>query len=243
VPSTLAVGDATIIEGNAGTRYALVSVTLNAPSTRVVTVKYATADSTARAGSDYGSASGTLTFARGETHKTIAVPVHGDRSAESDESFGIRLSGARNARIGDGRGLVTIVEDEPRLRVGDAAGTVDFHLDGTITRATLLFTVSLATAYDQAVTVDYATADGTATAGLDYLPASGTLTFAPGETTKTIEVEAWGPWKQFYVNLSGASGNAHILDGQGVGTVGGYYEQPGDPGDGCSPDSPYWPNC
>src|SRR5262245_9553926 len=75
VPASLSVSDATVIEGNAGIQYALVRVNLDAPSKQTVTVNYATADGTAQAGSDYGPASGQLTFARGETSKTIAVPV------------------------------------------------------------------------------------------------------------------------------------------------------------------------
>ncbi|MFO0892726.1 MAG: Calx-beta domain-containing protein [Isosphaeraceae bacterium] len=244
VPSTLSVGDTTIIEGNADTRYALVSVTLNVPNKQAVTVNYKTVAGTARAGVDYGSVSGKLTFARGETIKTIAIPVHGDRAAEADESFTVRLSGARGAWIGDSQAVVTIVEDEPRLSIGDAAGTVYSLWDGTVQPATLRFTVSLAVAYDQAVSVDFATADGTARAGVDYLARSGTLTFAPGETTKEIEVVAMGPFTQFYINLSRASSNARILDVQGVGSINGYYEQPSpDPGDGCNADHPYWPNC
>jgi endoglucanase len=235
-----------IAEGNAGTQYALVSVNLNAPSKQTVTVNYATADDTARAGTDYGAVSGRLTFARGETSKTVAVPVYGDRLAEADESFTVNLSGAQRAKIGDGRGVVTVVEDEPRISVGDAAGTVVYSAGGTA-GTTLYFTVSLAAAYDQAVTVNYATADGTATAGVDYLAASGALTFAPGETSKTVAVEVIGndsgldEW--FSVNLAGASGNARIVDGQGTGTIHYYVEQPPDCGCECTPDSPYYPNC
>lgn len=246
VPATLSVGDAVIVEGNAGTHYALVSVTLDGPSKQTVTVNYATADATARAGSDYQSASGGLTFARGETSKTIAVPVYGDRLAEANESFAVILNGAQRARIGDGRGIVTIVEDEPRVSIGDAAGTVVYSAGGPAS-TTLSFTVSLAAAYDQAVSVSYATADSTATAGVDYLAASGTLTFAPGETTKTIAVQAVGndsgldEW--FAVNLGGASVGAQVIDGQGTGTIHYYVEQPPDCGCECTPDSPYYPNC
>lgn len=248
VPATLSVTDAILIEGNAGTRYALVSVTLDAPSRQTVAVRYATVDGTAKAGSDYRSTSGKLTFAPGETSKTVAVPVYGDRLAEANESFTLRLSEAQRAWIGDSRGIVTLVEDEPQIRIGDAAGTVVYS-EGTAIGTTLHFNVSLAVAYDQAVTVNYATANGTATAGADYLATSGTLTFAPGELTKTLVVEVIGndsgldEW--FAVNLSGAFGNTRILDGQGVGTIYFYVEQPSDPGCGCecTRDHPYYPNC
>ena len=248
VPAALSVGDAAILEGNDGTRYALVSVTLDAPVKQTVSVNYATADGTATSGSDYQSVSGRLSFAPGETSKTIAVPVYGDRLGEANESFVVTLGGAQRARIGDGTGVVTVVEDEPRLSIGDAAGTAVYTSDGTA-GTTLTFTLSLAAAYDQEVTVGYATADGTATAGVDYVATSGTLTFAPWETTKTITVQVLGNDagidERFYVNLSAASGNAQVIDGQGVGTIHYYVEQPfGGPGTGdCDEWIPYYPNC
>jgi len=87
VPATLAVGDATLIEGNAGTTNALVTVRLSGTSNPPVSVNYSTANGTALAGSDYQAASGTLTFKKGETSKTILVPVIGDRLHEPDETF------------------------------------------------------------------------------------------------------------------------------------------------------------
>src|SRR5207249_1166280 len=79
VPASLTVSDATIIEGNAGTTNAVVTVRLSTPSTNIVTVNYSTANGTASAGSDYQAVSGKLTFARGETSKSILVPVIGDQ--------------------------------------------------------------------------------------------------------------------------------------------------------------------
>ena len=86
------------------------------------------------------------------------------------------------------------------------------------------FTVTLSAANDQTVTMSFATANGTAkTSDRDYVARTGTLTFAPGETTKTITVQVKGDKKKeanetFFVNLSGAVG-ATILDGQGLGTI------------------------
>jgi chitinase len=244
VPARLSVADATIVEGNTGTRYAQVAVRLDAPGGRTVTVNYATAGGSATAGSDFTAVSGQLTFAPGQTVKTVLVPVHGDRVAEPNETVAVVLSGARHASIRDGTGVVTITDDEPRLSVGDAWGTVVSHLDG-VSGTTLHFTVSLAMAYDQAVTVNYATADGTATAGVDYLAAAGTLTFAPGETTKTIAVTTTANFAfgtlQFSIKLTGASANAQILDDQGVGSIYYHVEQPGGGGGGgCDPDGPYF---
>jgi Calx-beta domain len=220
VPASLSVSDFTLIESNAGTQYAAVVVSLDAPSTRTVSVNYNTADGMALAGSDYQAASGKLTFALGETSKTILLPVSGDRLGEPDETFFVKLHGAKNAKIADGTGVVTIVDDEPRLTISDAIAT-----EGNSGTTLMTFTVTLSAAQGEAVTVNYATADGTATtANNDYVAAFGTLTFAPGETTKTITVEVIGnttpePDKTFYVNLSGASTNVLAARGQGVGTI------------------------
>jgi hypothetical protein len=106
----------------------------------------------------------------------------------------------------------------PWLRVNDVSVT-----EGHTGTTTASFTVSLSAASSQTVTVDWATANGTATAGSDYTAAGGTLTFEPGETSKTVTVEVLGDTltegnETFNVNLSGASG-APIDDGQGLGTI------------------------
>ena len=83
--------------------------------------------------------------------------------------------------------------------------------------------MSLSEASVQTVTVNYATADGTATAGTDYQSSSGTLTFAPGQTTQTVRVQVNGetlnePDETFFVNLSNPT-NAETSDAQGEGTI------------------------
>src|SRR5207247_979403 len=86
-----------------------------------------------------------------------------------------------------------------------------------------VFTVTLSATSDQVVTVDFATADGSATSPSDYLAQNGNLTFSPGDTTKTISVPVNGdtlvePNEDFFVNLSNAT-NASIADSQGIGTI------------------------
>ena len=88
------------------------TVSLSRQSSAAVTVAYETSDWTATAGSDYTAASGTLTFAPGETRKTIAVPVLADDEEEGDEIFTVRLSDARNAALADHEGTGTIRDDE-----------------------------------------------------------------------------------------------------------------------------------
>ena len=109
---TLAIGDANVGEGDAGTAVASFEVTLSSPSTTSVAVSYATADGTATAPGDYAAASGTLTFAPGETRKTVVVAVAGDAVDESDEVFFVDLSAPANATLADARGAGTIVDDD-----------------------------------------------------------------------------------------------------------------------------------
>jgi ELWxxDGT repeat protein len=217
---SVSIGDATVTEGHAGTRSATFTVTLSAASDQPVTVTYATADGTA-AGSDYQAASGALTFAPGATSKTVTVLVNGDRSGEPNETFVVNLSSPTNATITDGQGVGTILDDEPRISIGDVT-----KYEGRKGRTTLFtFTVMLSAAYDQPVTMSFQTANGTATTGdSDYVAKSGTLTFAPGEMVKTITVEVKGDSKReaaeyFYLDLFGSSGNSLFADSRGLGTI------------------------
>lgn len=230
----LVVSDGSLLEGNSGTQYAAVTVSLSAPSTKTVGVNYGTTDGTATAGSDYAAVSGKLTFAPGETSKSIAVSVRGDRAGEANETVFVKLRAAKNASIANGYGVLTILDDEPRIRISDASGQ-EVIAGGT---GLLTFAVSLSAISDAPVTVNYATGDGSfyasavAAAGLDYVPAAGTLTFAPGETTKFLIVQLLDdaerePIETFVVNLSGA--NAFIEIGQSFGTIGAdpfYVEEP-----------------
>jgi hypothetical protein len=215
----LRIDDATVVERNTGTVDAVFTVTRSGPTDQITTVDYSTADNFALAGSDYQAISGTLTFAPGETSKSIIVVVNGDRLPEWEESYFLNLSNATNATIADGQGLGLIVDDEPDIRVS-GGGTV---VEGNSGTKNITFNVTLSAAYDLPVTVTYATADGTATAGSDYQATSGTLTFAPGETSKTITVLVKGdriaePSESFLVNLSG-SNYASITQGQATCTI------------------------
>jgi hypothetical protein len=210
-------------EGNAGQTPFTLTVSLSAASDGPVTVDWATGDGTAAAGSDYQAASGTLTFAPGETGKMVTVLVTGDRLGEPDETFVVRLGGATNATIADGQGVGTILDDEPRVRIGDVS-----KVEGKRGQTTLFtFTVTLSAAYDQAVTMSFRTADGTAKANAnqsDYVAQAGTLTFAPGETTKTITIVVTGDSKReadetFLVELFGNSPNSLVTDPWGTGTI------------------------
>ena len=188
---TLSINDVAVAEGNAGTTTLGFTVTLSAVSGQTVTVGYATANGTATmADGDYLAASGTLTFAPGVTTQPVSVTVNGDVKAEPNETLLVNLTVPTNATILDDQGTGTITNDDgvPTLSINDVAVA-----EGNAGTTTLGFTVSLSAVSGQTVTVDYATANGTATtADGDYLAASGTLTFAPGVTTRPVNVTVNG---------------------------------------------------
>jgi hypothetical protein len=222
----LTVSDVSVTEGSMGTTDATFTVSLSAAAASDVTVNYATVRGTASAGSDFAAASGTLTFLPGETTQTVTVPVAGNDTFEPDKDFFLTLSSATNAVIADGVGAGTIQNDDfqPTISIDDVT-----QLEGNSGTTTFVFTVTLSNPSWQTVTVDFATADGSATAGSDYAAASGTLTFGPGQTTRTISVTVYGDTvgepggiagypETFYLNLSAAL-NASITDDQGLGTI------------------------
>jgi hypothetical protein len=194
---------------------------LSAASTEAITIAYASASGTATAGSDYQAASGTLTIPAGQTTGTISMLVNGDRLAEPNETFVVNLSTPTNATIADGQGVGTITDDEPRISISDVTKS-----EGKKNQTTLFtFTVTLSAVYDQPVTMSFQTANGTATTGDgDYVAKADTLTFAPGETTKTITIVVNGDNKRegdeyFYLDLFGNSSNSLFTKNRGTGTI------------------------
>lgn len=96
-PPKLTINHKSIIEGDNGTNVITFTVSLDAPSAKLIIVDYATVDGTAKALSDYMATSGNLTFAPGETTKTVSVIVNGDRDRGPDETFFVKLANATNA--------------------------------------------------------------------------------------------------------------------------------------------------
>ena len=214
---SIVVNSQSAVEGESGTSQINFTVSLTGPSPETWTVSYVTSDSTAQAGVDYIGRAGTLTFLPGETAKAVSIDVVGDMQIEEDETFNIIVTGPANAMQATG----TILNDDiarPLVFMTNAAVA-----EGQAGISALTFEVLLSKAGEQTITVDYATADGTAVAGLDYAPQAGTLTFAPGETSKTITIMVLGdavyePDETLLVNLSGAA-NTTIGTAQGVGTI------------------------
>src|SRR5439155_24061344 len=160
-------------------------------------------------------------IAAGQTTKTFTVAVLGDRLAEPNENFVVNLSAATNGLIADSQGVGTILDDEPRISISDVT-----KYEGKKGQTTLFtFTITLSAAYDQAVTMSFRTVDGTATTSdNDYVAKSGTLTFNPGETTKTITIEVKADDKKeadetFYLDLFGISSNSLFTKSRVSGTI------------------------
>ncbi|HEX7723154.1 MAG TPA: Calx-beta domain-containing protein [Pyrinomonadaceae bacterium] len=221
-PPNLTINDVALTEGNGGTRLFTFTVTLSKPALAGgVTFDIATANDTAAAGSDYSanSANG-VSIGAGSQTATFDVTVNGDTTVEADETFFVNVTNVTGATVVDGQGVGTIQNDDtPSLSINDVT-----HNEGNSSTTTYTFTVTLAPASNQTVTVNYATADGTATAGSDYTAIPSTqLTFLAGETTKTFDVIVSGdttvePDETFVVNLGGAT-NANVSDSQSVGTI------------------------
>jgi len=185
-------------------------------------VNYATSNGTATAGQDYTATSGTLMFADGVTSRAFSVAIANDETFEPDETINLTLtSPAGTGSLGSpASAVLTITNDDPLPTISIGDRTVTEGDSGTVTAT---FNVALSRATAQTVTVNFATANGTATAGSDYQATTGTLTFLPLETVKQVSVTVNGdnsfePNETFVVDLSGAV-NAGIADNQGAGTI------------------------
>lgn len=219
------VGDATIAEGaDATTDTVTVDVTLTQPAVGQVDVTIASADGTATtADSDYVANSQVVTFLDTESAKTVTFTINGDDVAETDEVFFVQASNiVGTATIADGTGEVTITNDDS-VTVSIADGSV---LEGDAGTTPLLLDVTLSGAAAEPVTVEVATADGTATiADSDYTAVSGQLvTVGVGETTKQVSVAVTGDEQfedneSFTVTLSNPSAGLSIADGSATATI------------------------
>jgi len=215
-PPEISIGDVTVTEGDTGQTLAHLPVSLSGADS--ATVDFATADGSATAGLDYLSTSGTLTFTPGTSTRLVTVSVVGDLDIEGDETFRVLLSNAQGATVVDPEGIGLILDDEARLAISDES-----LAEGDTGSQDILFTVSLDPASTHEVRVDFTTEEVTATSGIDFEPASGTLTFTPGTTTRVVTVAVTGdyllePDETFRVRLSNPQGSP-IEDAEGTGTI------------------------
>jgi hypothetical protein len=195
------------------------------------------------AGVDYQTTGGTLTFQPLETSKTIAVIVCADTVGEGNESLAVNLGTATNAILADGQGVGTITDNDMTGRLSFSTGSVQAPENaGSVTLTVQRTGVSpagapastgpavpngsvqpgagsgggpIAPAAAGATSVSFATVNGSALAGQDYVAASGTLSFAVGETTRTIRIQILQDdvvegHESFTVTLSSPTGGASL---------------------------------
>jgi hypothetical protein len=219
---SLAIGDVSVLEGNSGTTLATFTVTLSAAAATPVTFDVATANGTAVAGSDYVATALTgLTIATGSSSRTFTVAVNGDGVVEANETFLVNVGNVAGAIVADGQATGTIQNDDafPSLTIGDVS-----VFEGNSGTALATFTVQLSKVAASPVTFDIATANGTATAGSDYVARSLTGQAIPAgasSATFTVTVNAdttVEPNETFQVNVGNVAG-ATVLDGQALGTI------------------------
>ncbi|MAT99948.1 MAG: hypothetical protein CL608_22640 [Anaerolineaceae bacterium] len=216
----LRIGDVIVTEGDSGSTMANFAVTLDFAVPVTVTVAYASSGQSALADLDYEEVFGTLTFDPGQTTQTIAVPILGDLLDEVDETFVVTLTNPTRAYLAKGQAVGTILDNDPLpgLSINDVTVT-----EGDSGSQTASFGVTLSAPSSKTVQVSYATANGTAVVGADYTAVSGTLTFTPGQTSKTIPVTILNDavaeeTETFTISLS-APLNATLSTSQGIGTI------------------------
>jgi Tfp pilus tip-associated adhesin PilY1 len=219
----ISVNDITVDEG-VGTATLTVGISPAIQPGHSATVDYATAPDTAVEPQDYTTQTGTLGFGVGASAQTITVPIIDDSLVEFAESFFVNLSNSAPALItnfADNQGVCTIgIDEKYQVSIDDV--TVG-EADGTVT-----FTVTLDQQAQEGapVTLDFGTANGSASDPTDYTAKSGILSFAAGADTQTITVDIINdaevdPAEVFVVNLSNVNPATitDIADNQGECTI------------------------
>jgi serine protease len=216
----LSISDAQVVEGNAGARNMVFTVSLSDVETRDVSFHATTFNANATGGSDYTPVDLNLqTIPMGQLSRTVTVPILGDTSVEASEVFYVRLTSSSGAPAFDRQGSGLIINDDgPTLSIGDLSTT-----EGNSGTKTVTYTVQLSQPAAVPVTYTIATANGPgatgAQAGTDYVAKSLVgETIPAGQLSKTFSVTLNGdttvePNELVYVNLSNATG-ASILDAQ-----------------------------
>jgi hypothetical protein len=221
----LSIADASVSEGNTGTKTLTFTVSLTPSTSHAVLYSIATSNGTASSGSDYVASSLVgESIAEGATSRTFAVTINGDTTTEANETFNVTLSGVSGANLGDGSAVGTITNDDgggggPTLSIADVS-----MAEGNSLSKQMTFTVKLSAAAAGPVTYNIATANGTAVAPGDYTAKTlSGQTIAAGATSKVFTVAIKGdnvaePNETFKVNVTGVTG-ATLGDGQATGTI------------------------
>ena len=221
----VSIDDVTVVEGSGGGVTNIVfTLSLDRPAPGG-SVELLTVPVTAQPGRDFTMSGGRVPFAAGETRHTVSFRVAADAEAEPPETFELWLSRpAGGVYLADGVGVGTIVDDDGGGAVVQVSVGDESQLEGNAGTKAMVFTVALDRAPTGPVSVNYRTVPGSASAGSDYTPVSGTLQIPAGTASGTISVPIFGdtaaePNETFAVQLSNPSANAAIADGLGIGTI------------------------
>lgn len=229
-PNEVSINDVNVNEGSTATF--TVTRGTACPGGQTTTIPFDTRSfttsapaGTATEGSDYvrPAAGSSIQFTGIQTTQTISVQTVADVATEGSETFSVFLgtpSGTCATTIKDGEGVATILETGPtptpggvlisgeKKRVKERTGSRPCRVPVTLSRASAV-----------PVTVQWRTEDKTAIAGSNYVAASGTITFPPGDTFERAEVTAISAngrrAAKFFVNLSNPTGGATIAKDRG----------------------------
>lgn len=182
---TVSIADASVAEGNSGSKTLSFVVSLSSAAEQTTTVSYGTVNGTATvAGGDYVAKTGTISFRAGQRTAMVSVGIRGDRTVEADETFRVVLSSATAATLGRTTATGTILDDDAAPRTVTVAGPPAAVDEG----GSATFTFSLSRSATVPITVSYATSNLTASSASDYTAAMGSFTFAAGQTSKQVTV-------------------------------------------------------
>jgi ELWxxDGT repeat protein len=215
---SVSIADAAVTETN-GTTVAQLAVSLSSAAPTPVTVTFATGGGSASPDTDYTPAAGSVTFAPGATTATVAVAVQGDALDEDTETFGVQIA-STDVLVADGTGEARILDDDarPALSVADCVSA-----EGNAGAPECLFSFQLSAASGRTVSAGFATDGVTAASPGDFVAASGTVVFEPGQTVKGVAVAVVGDVlhegdETFRFDLDAAQ-NATTTDGSAVGLI------------------------
>jgi hypothetical protein len=185
---TVSTANVTLDEGNSGTKMAAFTVKLSAAFDRTVTVDYATANETALAGEDYVAKSGSLSFAPGETEKTINVETWTDIYDEADETFALRFSNVTNATLLTPEATCTLIDDDAiEVSIDDLS-----VIEGNSGSKIVTLTARLAQPSTRDVSIDAVSVAGTATPNVDFSFPQDRYFFNAWTTSRTISFTVYG---------------------------------------------------
>ncbi len=195
-----------------GTQNGFAQITVNRTSntSSTASIAFSTSNGTAIAGEDYTATSGILTFGQFESSRSFIIPITDDSVSEPNETINLTLSSSSNAVLGQpSTAVLTISDNESLIQFSAPTYT------GSEAPNFVSININRSVSSSAGVSVNYATSDGTATAGQDYIASSGTITFGSFETSRFVSIQLLDdsivePTETFNITLSSPSGGAFL---------------------------------